>query len=252
MARAIESAGLVVERCDPGTEGALTIGSGEGLGRVPDPTGSAVLPLPEPRDGLVTLPGRAGALAELEPGARVGVAGRLQSAMLAAHRADLTAVHVEGPEDARAMLEEGRLDGWITPVREARSVGAADWMREVFEPTSWATAAGRGVVVVDASQAADPVRGLLPALDDPGSRAAFAAELETLAALGVAVDAPVGVVARAHGRQLRVRALVASDDGRRLVRAEVSGPLSDPLGVGRRTAEILRARGALELLGSLR
>lgn len=249
VARALDGVGADPELCRPGTEGALQLRVGEELVLLPEPAAAAVLSLPEPRDGLVTPPGRPGRLVDLGPGSHVAMAGRLRTAMLAVHRRDLRALEVERPEEARAMLEEGRVEAWIAPIRHARAVDLASWTSEVFEPTSWATAAGRGVVVLDASDAPEAVRALVRLIDDKAGRAAFAAELEMLAALGAGPDAPLGVMARAQGSQLRLRALVPSEDGRRLVRAELSGPLSNPSGAGRRVAELLRARGALDVLG---
>jgi porphobilinogen deaminase len=48
-----------------------------------------------------------------------------------------------------------------------------------------------------------------------------------------------------------LRALVASADGRRIVRAEATGGIGDPEQLGRRVADGLRAQGAAEILATL-
>jgi hydroxymethylbilane synthase len=50
---------------------------------------------------------------------------------------------------------------------------------------------------------------------------------------------------------LRLRALVASPEGRRIVRAEALGDSADAEGLGRRVADALRAQGAGEILAAL-
>jgi len=45
--------------------------------------------------------------------------------------------------------------------------------------------------------------------------------------------------------------IVASPDGRRLVRADLTDPTSHPDELGRRVAELLLSRGAGELLASV-
>jgi len=209
--------------------------------------GTAVLGLPEPRDGLVGVDGPT-ALAGVEAGGRVAVCGRLRAEMLQVHRPDLEAVHYGDPGEARAALERGTVRAWIAPVRDVRSVGLGDDIGEVFEPTAWATEPGRGALVVDARTTDPDVRRLVEAMDEPDARAATYVEYRVPFLLGLAPSAPIGVVARPHGPLLRVRALVPASEGRRLVRAEVSGPLADPEGAARRTADELRARGALLLV----
>jgi porphobilinogen deaminase len=240
--------GVEVERGAGGVDGEVVLRVAEGVGHVPATSTCAVLPLAEPRDVLVALDGRYKNLQSLPSGARVGIRGSLRSEMLGVHRADLQAVGVDDLEDGRRMLREGLLEAWILPVREARAADLADWMGEALEPTSWATMAGRGMLVLDASGASEDVRAHVRALDDPSARAALKSELVTLEALGVGPGAPVGVLARAHGRQIRVRALMPAADGRRLVRAEVSAALFEPEEAGRRTAALLRERGATQLL----
>lgn len=209
-----------------------------------------VLALVEPRDGLVVSEGGAVGLDDLSTGSVVGFSGQLRREMLGVHRPDLEARELDAVQRAPDLMERGEIDAWIAPVRELRSAGMADDIGEVFEPTSWASAAGRGTVLLDTSAAPDAVAAHLKALHDPRASAALAAELMVLEALGVDRDAPVGVMATPHGELLRIRALVPAANGRRLVRAEVSGSLADPAGAGRRTAALLVERGAEALLGS--
>jgi hydroxymethylbilane synthase len=49
--------------------------------------------------------------------------------------------------------------------------------------------------------------------------------------------------------ELRLRALVASSDGRRVLRCELKGSAADPQGLGERAAQELRRQGAAEILG---
>jgi hydroxymethylbilane synthase len=48
---------------------------------------------------------------------------------------------------------------------------------------------------------------------------------------------------------LRLRALVASADGKRVIRAEMEESAADPQGLGARVAQELRRQGADEVLG---
>jgi hydroxymethylbilane synthase len=61
---------------------------------------------------------------------------------------------------------------------------------------------------------------------------------------------PLGAFAELAGRQLRLRALVAAADGRRVARSDVTGDADDPEALGRLAAEQLAAKGAREILAS--
>lgn len=249
LVRALARHDVQAELVAHGSEAELELRSAEGLTETPPPGASLVLRLPEPRDALVAV--RSVTLEEVPEGGAVGFSGALRREMLGVHRPDLRAVGIEDAGTAADLLAAGDVDAWIAPVRETRRAGLAARTGEVFEPTSWATGAGRGVLVVlMTGRAPEALRDVSNELDDAGARAALTAELATLDALGAGHAARVGVMARPHGELLRVRALVPAAAGRRLVRAEISGSQADPRDAGRRTAAQLLDRGAAELLGA--
>jgi len=76
------------------------------------------------------------------------------------------------------------------------------------------------------------------------------AERAVSRALGGSCTLPLAAFAiRVQGNQLRLRALVASADGRRVVRQQLEGAAADPEALGQRVAEDLRRQGAAEILG---
>ena len=70
-------------------------------------------------------------------------------------------------------------------------------------------------------------------------------------ALGGDCTIPLGAFAELQANRLWLRALVASPDGRRIVRAEAHGEASSPEALGRRVADALRAQGADQILAAL-
>ena len=62
---------------------------------------------------------------------------------------------------------------------------------------------------------------------------------------------PVGALGLPFERGLRLWGLVASPDGRRVVRGDLTGHPGQPEALGTRLAELLLARGAGELLQDL-
>lgn len=240
--------GVVVELVPSEADAELRLDGAEGVDRLPPADRAVLLPVPEPRDVLVTPEGRSTTLSALAEGSKVALAGSLRKEMLGVHRPDLRAVAMDDPGSAADALREGRVHAWIAPVPEVRAVGLTSQAAELLEPISWATAVGRSALVLGTDRASPELRDRVAALDDEAVRAALSAELAVLRVLGVEADAPVGVWARPHGPLLRVRALVPAAEGRRLVRAEVSGTLDGAEAAGLRAGEELLARGAAELL----
>ena len=79
------------------------------------------------------------------------------------------------------------------------------------------------------------------------------AEREVNRALGGSCTIPLGAFAEmpTAGGRLRLRALVASPDGKRIARAEGEGDAARPEELGLRVAAMLRERGAAEILAAL-
>jgi hydroxymethylbilane synthase len=86
------------------------------------------------------------------------------------------------------------------------------------------------------------------ALDHLPTRTALRAELALLDALDAPEDAALGSLAQPSGRIMRLWAAVASTDGSRLVRADLTGPLDEPEQLGASVARRLSDRGAGMLL----
>ena len=70
-------------------------------------------------------------------------------------------------------------------------------------------------------------------------------------ALGGNCTIPLAAFAELQGASLRLRALVAAPDGKRIARADALGESSDPETLGRRVAERLRSQGADQILAAL-
>ena len=73
--------------------------------------------------------------------------------------------------------------------------------------------------------------------------------IQTHGAIGTTQELPLGAYAEYAKGKIRLRALVAAEDGSRVVRAEATG--EDPESLGSAVVKELRARGAAEILASL-
>jgi hydroxymethylbilane synthase len=93
------------------------------------------------------------------------------------------------------------------------------------------------------------MREALSKIEDPLARRAFEAERTFLLALGGSCNVPLGALATLDGNEIRLRGLVGTLDGSRIIRDEVRG--TDPASVGEALADRMRAAGAAEIIASL-
>lgn len=139
------------------------------------------------------------------------------------------------------------------------ATGRSDWSGPGWTGPGWT---GSDRIGPDAGQLFD--RNLAEllrfVLDDAPSSVAVRAERAFLAGIEAGCTAPVGALAdllpdtKAGGApaagDLRLRAVVASPDGSRVLRRELTGPAVDPEALGQRLADELLSAGAHSLMGT--
>ncbi len=218
--------------------------------------GLALAAVPEredPRDVLIGPEGRPTTLGSLATGARLGTSSLRRTALARAFRPDLEIAPIRGNLDTRIdHVDAGRYDAILLAAAGVRRLGWGRRVSEALESGAWLPAPGQGALAVVVREGeVDTHRAWIRELDHAPTRSAVTAERAVLHALEAGCQLPVGALGLAASGGLRLRALVASPDGQRLVRAEATGRTGDPEELGHRVAEILRDRGATGILADL-
>ena len=112
-------------------------------------------------------------------------------------------------------------------------------------------AAAQGVVGIECLERQRDLIAILQQIEDPTSVVTTAAERAVAARLNASCQSPVASFAELDGDTLTVRALVASEDGQTIIRASISGDISNAAALGEAAAEQLLAEGAGDLLQAL-
>ena len=211
---------------------------------VPNGLTLAVFPEREdPRDVLVTR--EPGGLAALPRGAAVGTSSPRRRAILLSLRPDLSVAPMRGNVDTRvAKLASGEWAAVVLAAAGLRRLGLAPPHATSLAPEVFVPAVGQGVLGVQAR--ADDVATLaaLRPLDHAPTRACAVAERAFLARLGASCVTPTAAHARHVNGRVVMDALVASEDGREILRERTEGPAAGAQSIGRGLAEALLARGA--------
>ncbi len=125
-----------------------------------------------------------------------------------------------------------------------RRLGVTPRHTQPLSTDAFVPAVGQGILALEAR--ADDRHSLeaLGVLDHAPTRACALAERAYLARLGASCVTPMAAHAWLDGAALRMSALVASEDGRQVLRASAQGSPADAQRLGLGLADELLARGA--------
>jgi hydroxymethylbilane synthase len=201
------------------------------------------------RDCLVSRDGVG--LHELPAGAVVGTSSLRRAAQLRGLRHDLGIASIRGNVDTRVRkVRGGEVDAVVLAAAGVQRLGLEDAVSEWFEPETLVPAPGQGALAIQCrAEDEGAVHTLLLEIDDPRARATTTAERAFLRALDSGCTAPVGAHATVVDSGVHLLGLVASLDGRDVVRVEGEG---EPDEVGARLAREANAAGAARILDELR
>ena len=211
---------------------------------------AAVLAREDPRDAFVSLAHEN--LAALPAGAVVGTSSLRRQAQIAARHPALEIRPLRGNLDTRlAKLDRGDYEAIVLAAAGLKRLGLAARIRSTLSIEESLPAAGQAALGIECLAARSDLTDFLKPLEDPDSSACVRAERQVNLALGGSCTIPLGAYAQIAGGKMRLRALVASPDGRHAVRAEGEGEVQSAEDLGMRVAALLRERGAGEILAAL-
>ena len=211
---------------------------------------AAICPREDPRDALVSPLG--GDILALPEGARVGTSSLRRQSQLRALRPDLRISDLRGNVNTRlAKLDAGDYDAIVLACAGLVRLGLGARITAALSTDHLLPAVGQGAVGIECRSDDVRLQELLRPLHDPRSAAQVSAERAMNRRLAGGCQVPIAGHAEILGDELRLRGLVASLDGRRMLRAERCLPRAEAEILGLRIAEDLLAQGAAELLEAL-
>jgi hydroxymethylbilane synthase len=201
-----------------------------------------LLPREDPRDALIA--GRARALADLKPGAIVGTASLRRQAQILALRPDLRVVSLRGNVETRLRkIAAGEADATLLALAGLKRLGMVDRASAVLTPEEMLPAVAQGAIGVECRAADTRALELLAPLHDRPTGIVVTAERALLARLDGSCRTPIAALAALDGDSLRLDALIATPDGRRVLRTQRSGAQADAAALGDDAGQELRRAG---------
>jgi len=211
---------------------------------------AAILARADPRDALVS--NAYARLDELPAAAIVGTSSLRREAQLRSRFPALDIRPLRGNVETRvAKLDRGDYAAIVLAVAGLERLGLGARIRAVIDPDVSLPAAGQGALAIECRAERADVVALLAPLHDLPTAACVRAERAVSRALGGSCQLPLAAYGELANGALRLRGLVASPDGTRVVRAEARGKPTDPERVGEELAQKLRAAGGDAILAAL-
>jgi len=210
---------------------------------------AAITAREDPRDALVS--SKYKTVSEMAKGATIGTSSLRRQAQIVERHPALEVKLLRGNVETRlAKLDRGEYDAIVLAAAGLTRLGLEGRITAHLEADEMLPAPGQGALGIECRSGDMEVVALLMRLADPATSACVRAERAVSRALGGSCTLPLAAYAiRVQGNQLRLRALVASADGKRVLRQQAEGAAMEPEALGNRVAEDLRRQGAAEILG---
>ncbi len=199
------------------------------------------------RDALISPV--AGAIDQLQQGARVGTGSFRRKAQLLNQRPDLQILDLRGNVDTRLRkLDEGHYDAILLAEAGLRRLGLAHRITQPIPASDLLPAPGQGALGIECREGDQRLLAALAPLNDSISRAAVTAERASLAHLEGGCLAALGAWGRPVEEQLQLSVVVLSEDGQERLFHTALGPMDTAIELGRQVAQQLLDQGAARLL----
>ncbi|ABR46303.1 porphobilinogen deaminase [Alkaliphilus metalliredigens QYMF] len=201
----------------------------------------------DPRDVLITRENKS--LEELPKGAVIGSSSLRRQAQVMALRGDIKVVPIRGNVGTRlGKIETESLDGVILAAAGLNRLGLKEKISSYLEIEDFTPAVGQGALGCEARRKDIEMLEMLLAINHEETYRCVMAERAFLKLLEGGCHVPIGAYGQQQGQELHMTGMVASSDGRRVIKEQVMGDIADFQALGIQLGETLIEKGAKEIL----
>lgn len=177
----------------------------------------------------------------------VGTSSLRRAAQILALRPDLQIKNLRGNVETRLKkLDAGEFDAIILAAAGLERLGHSSRINEIL--TKIIPAAGQGALAIEIRADNEKIFNLVQKLNDTETFSAVKVEREFLTEVGGSCQIPVGVFAKIDGEQVKIQALIASTDGKKVISGQWSVIREKIDGFGKKIAAQLLNDGGRKLL----
>lgn len=207
----------------------------------------------DPRDAFITAPASPlKTFQALPEGATIGTSSLRRACQILSRRPDIRIAQLRGNLDTRLRkLDEGQFDAIILAAAGVKRLGWGERITEMIEPELSLPAIGQGAIGIESRINDSFINTLIASLNHEETSFCVRAERAFLKKLEGGCQVPIAAFATLDGGRLRMRGLVGSVAGDRIIRGDTAGDPADAEILGVKLAEDLLGRGAKKILAEV-
>lgn len=192
-------------------------------------------------------------LAEMPEGAVLGTSSLRRKAQLLAARPDLEIKDLRGNVDTRLKkMDEGQYDAIILAAAGLTRLGYSDRIKETLDPKLCIPAVGQGALAIETRTDNKEVREMLEFLNDRDTKVCTSAERAFLGLVEGGCQVPIGVHAEVKGDDMHVEAIIATLDGKTVLRDTIDGNAEEAVELGKKLGNKMLENGGYDILKTIR
>jgi hydroxymethylbilane synthase len=202
----------------------------------------------DPRDALVSLDGCR--FVDLPNKAKVGTSSIRRKVQLMNQRKDIRIVGISGNVETRIdKMRTLGLHGIVLAAAGLDRLSRGDIVAQRFSTDEVTPAAGQGTLAVEIRKGDAEMESLVSRINDDETMRASECERAFARSIGGDCYLPAGAYAAVRGRSLVLTGMIASPDGRHLLKRSMNA--TDAIGLGRALAKEMLELGGAEFLRSV-
>lgn len=189
---------------------------------------------------------------DLPQGATIGTSSLRRRAQILAVRPDLKIIDLRGNVDTRIKkLDEGNMEGIILAAAGLQRLGYGDRINEIIPKEYCLPAVGQGALAIETRADDEVVRAMLSFLNDEPTKQATDAERAFLGLVEGGCQVPIGVYAEVTGENINIEAIIASLDGKTILRDTIKGSAQESVSLGKSLGNRMLNAGGKEILAEI-
>jgi len=177
-------------------------------------------------------------LDDYKKGAKIGTSSLRRASQIKHIRPDVTTESIRGNLDTRIKkLKSGDYDAIVLAAAGLRRLDQANKITQYLDETIMIPAVGQGALCIETRENDDKIALIMEKLDHHDTRICVTGERAFLKQIEGSCHIPVACFAKIIDNEVQLTAVVASEDGKELIKEQIVSPIDNVQNYGKKLAD---------------
>ncbi|MBU8910233.1 MAG: hydroxymethylbilane synthase [Desulfobacterales bacterium] len=191
-------------------------------------------------------------LADYEKGAKIGTSSLRRASQIKHIRPDVTIESIRGNLDTRIKkLKSGEYDAIVLAAAGLRRLGQEKEITEYLDEAIMLPAVGQGALCIETRENDSDIALIMKTLDHHDTRICVTGERAFLKQIEGSCHIPVACFGKIIGNEVILTAVVASENGKTLIKEQIVSPMKKVENSGQALADQILEKGGKKILEHL-